>query len=100
MTVSLSELARTGFSALSEAAANVEAVQRSLGTPVETLLEWCAAVPDPDAALLSLLALHDRVERPEPVHGQSSRSIESRSDAAREALSSTSVSSSCDSVRA
>lgn len=64
MTVSLSELARTGFSALSEAAANVEAVQRSLGTPVETLLEWCAAVPDPDAALLSLLALHDRAPEP------------------------------------
>ena len=65
--------------------------------PDRPLLQGPEAAP---AQHVDNVVLHDRVERPEPVHGQSSRSIESRSDAAREALSSTSVSSSCDSVRA
>ena len=63
MAVSLSELARAGFSSLSEAAQNLELVAERLNTPVDELKRWAGAVADPDAGLIRLLQLWDRDEQ-------------------------------------
>lgn len=59
-SISLSALARAGFSALSEASANLSTVSASLGTQVEELLAWSAPVADPDLALRQLCVLVER----------------------------------------
>ncbi|MGV1034847.1 MAG: bifunctional [glutamine synthetase] adenylyltransferase/[glutamine synthetase]-adenylyl-L-tyrosine phosphorylase [Microbacteriaceae bacterium] len=60
--VSLSQLARAGFTALSEAAARLDEVAGLLGTPVDELLDWCEGVANPDAALNWLYQLIERDE--------------------------------------
>lgn len=60
MSVSLSALARAGFSALSEAAVQVETIAESVSASTEQLLDWCSPSADPDAAVAGVLALLER----------------------------------------
>lgn len=59
-SISLTALARAGFSSLSESAVRVEQLAETLHTEAEMLLEWCSAVADPDRAAAALEALLDR----------------------------------------
>lgn len=60
MSVRLTDLARAGFSALSEAAEAIERAQAVIGCGVEQVLEWASQCADPDAAVASVLMLAER----------------------------------------
>ncbi|HLP23011.1 MAG TPA: bifunctional glutamine-synthetase adenylyltransferase/deadenyltransferase, partial [Microbacteriaceae bacterium] len=57
MTVRLTDLARAGFSALSEAAEGIELLSSLSGSSAERLLAFASPVADPDAALRAALRL-------------------------------------------
>lgn len=59
-SVSLTSLAKAGFSSLSEAAERIGPVSAAFHANVDEVLEWCQAVADPDAAFAAVLELLDR----------------------------------------